>query len=141
MKPIMSEAGNEFVRLSFGRSVYNRNIGNLILRAFAGPPPAGHICCHGPRGRQCHDIGNLCWGTSKKNLGEDKNRDGTMQRGKRNGRCLLSEDDVLEIRRLIADGNMTQPQIAERFGVSRYTICDIKRGKNWSWMTGQNFTN
>lgn len=44
----------------------------------------------------------------------------------------LTDADVAEIRGLIADGALTQPEIGARFGVSRGAISDIKRGRRWA---------
>jgi len=41
----------------------------------------------------------------------------------------LTKEDVIEIKRLLAKEELTQARIAELYGVSIYTISDIKRGK------------
>jgi len=58
----------------------------------------------------------------------DKHRDGTMAQAK------LNEQQVREIRRMLADGK-SQTKIAKEFGVCQYTIWDIKRGATWSHVT------
>ena len=44
----------------------------------------------------------------------------------------LTDEDVREIRRLLALGKHTQLEIGEMFGVSHFCISDIKRGKTWT---------
>jgi transposase len=45
----------------------------------------------------------------------------------------LSEPEVLEIKRLLADG-VSQYAIAKRFRVRQTTVSAIKRGTNWGWL-------
>ncbi len=51
-------------------------------------------------------------------------------RGERKGNAKLTEQDVREIRRLLADGE-TLRAIASSFGVSKGPITMISRGKSW----------
>jgi DNA-binding transcriptional regulator YiaG len=52
-------------------------------------------------------------------------------RGSNHRMSKLTEADVREIRAL--GGKMTQPEIAAKFGVSKWTVGDIIRGKRWGW--------
>lgn len=54
-------------------------------------------------------------------------------KGDRNGRCLLSEQDVRDIRWSLRQGE-TQVCLANRYGVSKSTIGSISTGKNWGWL-------
>jgi hypothetical protein len=47
-------------------------------------------------------------------------------------RSKLTEQDVLELRRLYRDGEWTVKRLAERYGVSRSTVCAAARGVTWS---------
>jgi predicted XRE-type DNA-binding protein len=42
---------------------------------------------------------------------------------------MIASDIVNEIRRMLAEGNLSQRAIAERTGVSRGTVCAIAHGK------------
>jgi hypothetical protein len=44
----------------------------------------------------------------------------------------LTKEAVVEIRTLI--GKISQAAIAQRFGVSRQTVCDIVHGRCWAWV-------
>ena len=44
----------------------------------------------------------------------------------------LSDDQVREIRELLASGQMSQEAIGRRYGVSQTCISDIKRGRRWA---------
>lgn len=53
-----------------------------------------------------------------------------VRRGSEHGRAKLTEDDVQQIKQLIAQGHQLT-KIAERFGVSISTISLIKHGRKW----------
>jgi hypothetical protein len=59
---------------------------------------------------------------------------GRMPRGERQGRAILTEAQVLEIRRLHATGEFTQREMGERFGVTVQTISAIIRRTNWRYL-------
>jgi hypothetical protein len=44
----------------------------------------------------------------------------------------LTEWEVLEIRELIAEKQLTGTQIGELYGVTKYAVSDIKRRKTWN---------
>lgn len=48
----------------------------------------------------------------------------------------LTEENVLEIVKLLKEGNLTQTKIAEKFDIKQVTVSDIKTGKSWSHLTG-----
>ncbi len=57
-----------------------------------------------------------------------------MRRGTKHYRHRFTESEVLEIASL--KGQLSQQQIARRFGVIRETVREILDGSNWSWLTG-----
>lgn len=52
--------------------------------------------------------------------------------GSRNGRALLEDDDVSEIKLRLLSGELTQLEIATEFGISREAVSAIKRNKRWT---------
>ncbi|MBA9027593.1 helix-turn-helix domain-containing protein [Peribacillus huizhouensis] len=46
-------------------------------------------------------------------------------------RAKLTEQDVREVKLLLKQGNMTNAEIGEKYGVHRRTISDIRLGKTW----------
>jgi hypothetical protein len=100
----------------------------LILEAFAGPRPAGMQCCHNDGDCQNDAADNLRWDTRDANIA-DSIRHGSM-RGERNGRAKLNEEQVREIRRLLAAG-LPRKQVAARFGVGWHVISFIHNGLTW----------
>lgn len=59
----------------------------------------------------------------------------TGARGEEHGMTKLTEDDVHHIVHLTKEG-YTQASIAEAFGVVPASICNIVKGRTWSWLTG-----
>jgi predicted XRE-type DNA-binding protein len=76
---------------------------------------------------------HLQWKTPKQNQ-YDRVLDGTHSRGTACVTAKLTEDQVREIRRLYAEGKMSQQQIANHYGVTQFTISSIVRRKSWSWL-------
>lgn len=113
-----------------------------------GPIPAGlvvrHVVCCTPA---CVNPAHLAIGTQADNVA-DRGRDGhdargerhgsrthpeRLPRGRRNGSCRLTEDDVRAIRAARA-GGMFMRHIAKQFGVAFFTVQKIVSGKNWGWL-------
>ncbi|WP_019506585.1 hypothetical protein [Pleurocapsa sp. PCC 7319] len=51
--------------------------------------------------------------------------------GEKNGFSKLTEAQVIEIKQLLAEGNLKQKTIGSQFNVSRETISSIKSGRRW----------
>jgi hypothetical protein len=111
---------------------YTQSVHRLVLEAFRGPCPAGQQCRHLDGNPANNRLDNLAWGTPKQDAA-DKIIHGTIARGERHGRAKLTDNDVRVIRRILADGG-SQSLAARWFAVSKGTIQDIARGKNWRWL-------
>lgn len=93
-------------------------------------PYATHTCGNGAHG--CVTKKHLVWKSQKENK-DDELEHGTRNFGRRNGANKLTEDEVHEIRRRLARGG-THLDVADAFGVSRWTVRDIDYGKTWKWL-------
>ena len=106
----------------------------IIFEMVSGPPPspshvAAHNCFNGDHG--CVNPNHIRWATASENE-QDKVLSGTSNRGAQHGLSKLTENDVRAIRRL--EGVKQQKEIAEMFGVSKWTVGDIIRRKRWGWL-------
>lgn len=128
LKPAVRACRHLKVNLSRGGEKHNRLVHRLVLEAFAGPAPEGRVCCHNDGNPTNNCIDNLRWDTQQSNV-DDALRHGTRARG---SRCnsKLTEDDVIEIRRLRAEG-VPARDLAGRFGVSANNIRAIASGRSW----------
>ena len=103
-------------------------IHRLVLEAFVGPCSEGMVCCHNDGNPSNNRLENLRFDTHKGNS-DDAVRHGTKARGTAL-KSKLSEADVIEIRRLRAEGH-TMRSLAERFCVSESNVKAILRGLSW----------
>lgn len=94
---------------------------------------AGEVVRHRCDNPPCCNPTHLVAGTQTDNV-QDMVDKGRTARGGFNGRAVLSNLQVLEI----AAACGTYAELASRFGVSRWSIRDIKTGRNWGWLTGLN---
>jgi len=117
-----------------------RSDGSILAHRLAwelenGLVPEGLCVCHHCDNRLCVNPKHLFTGTIGDNL-EDARSKGRMSppphyRGEKNGNSKLTQEEVAEIRLLLADG-MLQRVISEQFNVSAGTVSDINRRKTWS---------
>lgn len=94
-----------------------------------GPAPgdnydAAHECGHG----WCANGNHLFWKTRVDNM-LDKKRHGTWLEGETAHQAILTEEQVREIRALVA--TMQQKEIAKLYGVHKNTIWHIVHGNTW----------
>ena len=74
---------------------------------------------------------NLEWCTYLENMTHAIKNKLIDNSGEKSHTAKLTDTDIPEIRRLLEETNMTQTQIGQIFGVSRYSISGIKLGKTW----------
>ena len=96
-----------------------------------GPKPDGHQVRHSCRNRHCFNPRHVRWGTHTENM-RDKRRDGTHGSGERNGRAILTEVAVAEIRRVYQTGSVSHQQLADRYGVSKRAIGRVLNHRTWT---------
>lgn len=130
-----------FTRNSYGYPILSdrsKGRGNGAHRemcrlAYGDPPSeqhqAAHTCGNGTRG--CVNPMHLRWDTVAGNMA-DKVRHGTHNRGVRNPKSQLTENQVRKIRGL--EGIESVSALARRFGVSRTSIRYIFIRRNWAWL-------
>lgn len=85
-----------------------------------------HNCGNGHLG--CCNPSHLRWGTHKENT-EDSRSHRTLACGSKSGHAKLTDNDVIEIRRL--KGKILQRDLADRFAVTQSNISYIQRMASW----------
>ena len=108
--------------------IEKRSVHRLVLEAFVGEQPELQVR-HLNGKRTDNRLQNLAWGTAADNA-IDREGHGKTLRGTEHGRKKLTEDDVREIRALVA-GGVTKTDVAAQFGIGRTTVRHIVTGKNW----------
>jgi DNA-binding CsgD family transcriptional regulator len=93
--------------------------------------PGGDIL-HKCDNRKCCNPRHLFQGTAAINAADKlaKGRQQTLK-GVANGRAILTESDVIQMRQLRADG-MSLREIAARYDVDTSTVSNIVRRKRWA---------
>ncbi len=105
----------------------------LVATAFYGPRPNDIQACHENGVRDDCCVTNLRWDTQAGNSA-DMVRHGTRLTGEKNHQSKLTDQDVREVRLLLASGK-TQRSIADQFGVSFGLISHINNGRAWNHVT------
>jgi hypothetical protein len=105
----------------------------LVCRAFHGPRPTpAHQVAHWDGDSLNNVATNLRWATPVENAA-DMLRHGKRYRGSRNANALLTESDVTDIRRALANG-VPYADLAATYGVAVVTIKSIKHRRHWAWL-------
>lgn len=124
-----TNANDGHMSVVLGRAAGSKGIHTLVLRAFVGPPPEGHECCHRDDDPSNNKLSNLRWGTRSDNL-HDAVRNGKKPVGERHAGSKLTTAIVKKIRPLF--GRITYVELGRRYGVSDSTIRQIKDGRTWT---------
>jgi len=108
-----------------------RAIHRLVLETFVGPCSAGYEALHCNGEREDNRLVNLRWDTHEANM-KDRKKPGARRqpyplRGERHHRAKLTDEQVVEIRRLRSDGARLV-DIAALFGTSTSNVSRIARG-------------
>lgn len=107
----------------------------IVALAFIGKRPDGMTINHKNGIKSDNRPDNLEYCTIKENL-QHAHRTGLIDplkiSGEKHGNSRLTAEQVLEIRALHKGGNITQAELADRYGVGRQHMSDIINRKRWS---------
>jgi NUMOD4 motif/HNH endonuclease len=126
LRPGPNDSGHLTVVL--GRRHGSRQVHDLVLREFVGPPPDGHESLHGDGDPTNNRLSNLRWGTRSENL-HDAVKHGAKKVAEEHRGAKLKNSDIPVIRSLF--GSISYAEIGRRYSVSEATIRQIKDGKSW----------
>jgi hypothetical protein len=117
----------------YGRAqILGQKFGAHVLSylIFRGDIPANLLVCHTCDNPPCCNPDHLFLGTSQDNS-TDMRLKGRHARGEKQGRAILTQQQVEDIRRLYATERLTHRELAVMFGVAPSTIGMIFCHKNW----------
>lgn len=110
---------------------YKRLVHHLVAETFLGNKPPGTEIMHLDGDKSNNTVSNLAYGTPKEN-NSHKRIHGTHVQGERHYRAILTEDEVREIKAALRNPYYGQlNDLAAKYGVSKLTISNIKRGQTW----------
>ena len=117
-------AGHVHILLPNGWRVYAHRLSWWLAN---GKIPKGASILHRCDVPRCVNPAHLFVGSQKDNMHD------AVQKGRKNcfGHQKLNADQVVEIRALAAQGDITHKEIGRRFGVARNTVSQIVNRKNW----------
>lgn len=95
-----------------------------------GDIPAGMFICHKCDNRPCCNPDHLFLGTHEDNMA-DMTRKGREAKGEMNGSAILTEKEVMAIRKEYAHGNVSCQELGDKYGVAGATISHIIRRVIW----------
>lgn len=146
MTAVINPNGRERLTLCKNGVKTFHSVHKLVAEAFLGPKPNGLVTNHRDGNKLNNRLSNLEYVTSAENeqhavrlgLKASGLRSGrytkpqSTVKGSRHWKAKLNEQDVREIKRLIAEDNLTVRQLAKQFAVDYTTIAKIKHGKAWT---------
>lgn len=91
-----------------------------------GNKHALHHCDNPP----CVNPNHLFAGTHEEHM-QDAKEKGKIYFGEDNHQSKLCREEVVEIKKLIRDGELSYSEIGEKFGVGKGCIADIALERNW----------
>lgn len=107
----------------------------LVAIAFI-PNPENKKCVHHINHiRSDNSLGNLQWVTHSENNKEAYVHGSQSRRGEKNTQSKLIDADVRDIKMNLEFGLLDIDELADKYNVSRQTICDIREERRWSWLT------
>lgn len=114
----------------------NFSVHSLVMAAFVGARPKGHVINHKNGIRWDNRLDNLEYCTQSHNRKQDFIMGRQSYRGEKNNSAKLNESDVLKIIKMYKTGKYTYVELAKKFGVHMCGISNIFNGHCWSYLTG-----
>jgi len=98
----------------------------MCVLAHGKPPNGKNSAAHKCGNPRCVNPSHLHWATHAENMA-DRELHGTLNRGERNGKTFITEDDVRAIRSAPPD----LVALAKRYGMNKHSISKIRSGARW----------
>ncbi len=136
MRSFVGNSGYPTVRLCKGNKYTSFMIHRLVAKAFVPNPESKPEVNHKDGNKTNNSADNLEWVTTKENKRHACDAGLFDNRGSKNGCAKLSEEQVIEIRRLYATKAYRQQDLGDRFGVSQTMIGGIVRRVCWKHVAG-----
>ena len=111
--------------------VKNYQLHRLIANAFIPNPDNKLYVNHIDSNRENNSLNNLEWVTFEENVRHGYESGYASNKGSNNGFSVLTEEQVLEMRRKRENNKLTYQQLATQYNVSYGCVAGIIQRKNW----------
>lgn len=115
----------------FGERLVSKDVHVLTCEAWHGLRPPGMVASHLDGNPDNNHQSNLAWETQSQNHAR-RYEHGTEDRGLKNSRAAVTLEDIIKIRSLRAEENLSHEAIAKLIGVSRVTVTRILNGSRYA---------
>jgi hypothetical protein len=132
LKPTPQSGGYLLVTLCKNKIKKGESIHALVALAFIGPRPTRMTINHKNGNKADNRSANLEYVTHKENTHHAMRLGLMNNKGENNGSAKLSQQDAETIRSRYNNGDITQRQLAEEYGVCQGTITQIVCNKIWN---------
>ena len=125
-----SKDSHNRLRLILNKNGKKKNyfVHSLVALAFIGERPKDYVVAHCDGNNKNNDLSNLRYDTVRENSID------VFRHGQRIVTGKLSNEEVLEIRKLYKTGDYTQVDIAKMYNVRHCTISKIIRRETFNWL-------
>ena len=128
----VGSTGYYMVSFSYAGKTKTFRVHQLIAKTFIDNPCNYTDINHIDGNKLNNAIGNLEWCNHSQNMKHAFATGLVNNTGEKNGQSKLSESNVIEIKKMLKNGNISQYKIASIYGVSRSCIQGIKLGRLWA---------
>lgn len=112
----------------------NKTVHRIVAEAFIANPENKPQVNHKDGDKENNHVNNLEWVTNSENdLHAFEIGLRTVNRGSKSNLAKLTEEEVIEIRKLKKNGK-TQRNIAKVFDISEGSVSQIVNRKRWAWL-------
>lgn len=127
MKSHKTDFGYIRIQLRLGDRIKSYFVHVLVAKSFIPNPENKGDVNHKNSIRDDNRVENLEWASRKENVVHGFTHGFASHKGTKNSRCILSESQVLEIRK----SDLSCSQLAKIYPVSHHTIRSIKTRRIW----------
>jgi predicted XRE-type DNA-binding protein len=108
----------------------NRGAHRIAYELYTGELPEGQVVRHSCDNPSCVNPAHLVAGTYQDNMQDCIDR-GRIASGSRVATAKLREDEIPQVRDLLASRLFSQGAIAKLYGIGRSTVSHLKVGDTW----------
>lgn len=131
-KPQLTSRGYLGVMLSVGSVVTHHKVHRVVWQAFNGTIPKGRAINHKNGVKTDNRLANLELCTNQENSKHAKEELDVFRRGEKQHNAKLTDQDVMTIRKIYAEGSTTQRELAKVYGINHSTLNDVVNRKSWT---------